>query len=76
MHLSQGRGREVEKIILTGGGSRLLGLDKYLSASFKIPVTIGDPWARVVVPEKVKPIVSELGPNLAVSVGLAMRTQS
>ncbi len=75
MHLSQGRGRDVEKIILTGGGSKLSGLDKYLAASFKIPVVIGNPWARVIVPDKLKPMVEELGPSLAVSVGLAMRPE-
>jgi type IV pilus assembly protein PilM len=72
VHLAQGKGRGVQKIILTGGGSNMSGLAKYIS-TFNIPVVIGNPWARVLVPEQLKPLVNDLGPTLAVSVGLAMR---
>ncbi|OGE86170.1 MAG: hypothetical protein A3J48_00750 [Candidatus Doudnabacteria bacterium RIFCSPHIGHO2_02_FULL_46_11] len=75
LNLSQGRGRSVEKMILTGGGAKLLGLDQYLTSSFNVPVTIGNPWARVVVPKTVEPLVHELGSGLAVCVGLAMRQE-
>ena len=75
LHLSQGRGRGVEKIIITGGGAKLLGLDKYL-AGFNIPVALGNPWARVMVPEKIKPMVDEVGPGLSVAIGLAMRQEA
>lgn len=75
LHLAQSRGRQVEKIILTGGGAKLTGLDKYLSTNFNLPVTVGNPWARVLVPDKIKPLITELGPALAVCVGLAMRQE-
>ncbi len=63
----------LEKIILTGGTSFLPGLVQYLSAQLNVKVYVGDPWARVIVPQELKPVLTELGPKLSISVGLAMR---
>ena len=64
---------EVEKIVLSGGGALLLNLTEYLSSRLDIKVIIGDPWARVHYPPELKPVLSEVGPRLAVAIGLAMR---
>jgi len=48
-------------------------LVNYLSKLLDMKVVIGDPWDRVVYPLELKPVLSELGPRLAVAVGLAMR---
>ncbi|MFA6194818.1 MAG: type IV pilus assembly protein PilM [Patescibacteria group bacterium] len=69
---SQNKGN-VEKIILSGGGALLLNLADYLSKRLNIKVIIGDPWNRVRYPEELKPVLSEVGPRLAVAIGLAMR---
>lgn len=63
----------VEKIILTGGSSVLPGLTDYLNEILQIKVYVGDPWARIVYPVELKPVLQELGPSFAVPVGLAMR---
>ncbi len=63
----------VEKIILSGGGALLLNLDKYLSKRLDIRVLIGDPWNRVHFSEELRPVLNEVGPRLAVAIGLAMR---
>jgi len=34
---------------------------------------LGDPWARVVYPQDLRPILDEIGPRFAVSIGCAMR---
>jgi len=67
-------GQTLDKIILTGGGA-LLGnfLDKYLTATLDIRTYIGDPWARVIYPEELKPVLQEIGPRFSVTIGLAMR---
>jgi hypothetical protein len=39
----------------------------------QIKTFIGDPWARTVYPLDLKPVLQELGPRFAVSIGLAMR---
>ena len=63
----------IEKIILTGGSSLLSYLPDYLSQKLNKKVYLGDPWARIVYPEDLKPIFEEIGPKLSVPIGLAMR---
>ncbi len=69
---SQNNG-DIEKIILSGGGALLLNLSDYFSKRLNIKVIIGDPWNRVNFNPELKPILSEVGPKLAVAIGLAMR---
>jgi type IV pilus assembly protein PilM len=65
--------KTVEKIILTGGGSLLPGLDAFLSNKLNMRVFRGDPWARVLYPDDVRPLLDEIGPRFSVALGLAMR---
>ncbi len=65
--------RTVDKVILTGGGARLAGLVAALSEILKLRVYLGDPWARVLYPEELRPLLDEMGPRLTVAVGLALR---
>lgn len=63
----------VEKIILSGGSSLLLSLSQYLSDKLNLQVIIGDPFNRILYPDELKPVIKEVGPRLAVAVGLALR---
>lgn len=63
----------LEKVVLSGGGALLLNLSDYLSKRLDIKVIIGDPWSRVNYPQEIKPVLMEVGPKLAVAIGLAMR---
>ncbi|MDX9892803.1 MAG: pilus assembly protein PilM [Patescibacteria group bacterium] len=65
--------KDIEKIILTGGSSLLLNLPQYLSNLLGLRVFLGDPWARIIYPEELKPVLDEIGPRFAVAAGLAMR---
>ncbi len=74
LNLSRGQGRGgVDKIILTGGSSLLQNLPNYLSQALQLRVFLGDPWARVVYPEELKPALDEIGPRFSVAIGLAMK---
>ena len=66
-------GKKFEKIILTGGSAHLPGLVKELTMAMNTNVYIGDPWARVMTPEELRPVLDEIGPKLSVAIGLAMR---
>jgi type IV pilus assembly protein PilM len=68
-----GRPSSIEKIVLAGGSAYVPGLAQYLAEQLNVPVHLGDPWARIVYPEDLSPIVAEIGPAMAVAVGLAMR---
>ncbi len=65
--------QEAEKIVLSGGSSLLPGLPDYLSQKFNLNTVIGDPWIKVNYRQELKPVLSEIGPRLAVAIGLAMR---
>ena len=62
-----------EKIILTGGGAIFPYLADYLAEKFKLKCYVGDPWGRVVYQEGLKRILNQIGPRMAVALGLALR---
>ena len=66
-------GKRLEKIILTGGGALLPNMSDYLAKAMNMRVYIGDPWARVVYPDALKPVLAQIGPRFGVPIGLAMR---
>jgi len=65
--------KKVEKVIITGGTSHLPRIPEYLSETLNLNVYRGDPWARVVFPSDLRPVLDEIGPRMSVAVGLAMR---
>jgi type IV pilus assembly protein PilM len=65
--------KRIEKIIVTGGSALLPRLPEFLTQLLNINAYLGDPWARVVYPEELRPVLEEIGPRFAVSVGCAMR---
>jgi type IV pilus assembly protein PilM len=67
-------GERLEKIILSGGGSMTANFAVYLENQLNIQTIIGNPWFRVVCPNELKPVLSEVGPKLAIAIGLAMRS--
>jgi len=65
--------KKVEKIVLTGGSSHLPRVVEFLKESLNMNVYRGDPWARVVFPEDLRPVLDEVGPRMAIAIGLGMR---
>lgn len=65
--------RKIEKCIVVGGCVRLFGLTDYLTSKLSLDVSLGDPFARIIYPPLLKPVIQDLGPALTVAVGLAMR---
>ncbi|MFA6485848.1 MAG: pilus assembly protein PilM [Candidatus Magasanikbacteria bacterium] len=73
LHQMVNEGKRPEKIILTGGGSLLPYLSEYFADQFKIKCYVGDPWARVIYQDGLRPLLSKIGPRLSSSIGLALR---
>jgi len=65
--------KTTEKIILSGGSSLLPNLTGYLSKVLDMKVIIGDPWSRISYPADLQPLLNEIGPRMAVAIGLAIR---
>src|SRR5947209_3753242 len=65
----------VQKILVSGGGSKLPGLRDFLSKRFEIPVEVFDPFRQISVDaRKFDPdYMREVVPEMAVAVGLALR---
>lgn len=65
----------VQKILVSGGGSKLSGLVDFLSRRFEVPVEMFDPFRKIKVdargfdPDYMREIV----PEMAIAVGLALR---
>ncbi|MBI2099474.1 type IV pilus assembly protein PilM [Candidatus Uhrbacteria bacterium] len=65
--------KKVEKLILTGGSATLPQLAAFLTKLLGINAYIGDPFARTLFHEELRPVLNEIAPRFAVSAGLAMR---
>ncbi|MFH1145602.1 MAG: type IV pilus assembly protein PilM [bacterium] len=63
----------IEKIILTGGTAQLPHLAERIESMINVRTYVGDPWARIITPQVLKPALDELGSRLAVAIGLALR---
>lgn len=67
------QGKNIEKIILTGGSAAIPALAPFFAKALGIKTYVGDPWARVVYSDELRPVLEEIGPRFAVPLGLAMR---
>lgn len=66
-------GKKLDKIITVGGGSNLPGVADYLS-DIGVKIVNGDPMSRISYNPEIKPFLSQFSSNLAVAIGLALRT--
>jgi len=65
--------KSVSEIILTGGGGVTKELAEYATKTFSIQVSVANPFNRVEAPEFMRPVLTDIGPEFAVAVGLALR---
>ncbi|KKW45481.1 MAG: hypothetical protein A3A43_00850 [Candidatus Liptonbacteria bacterium RIFCSPLOWO2_01_FULL_56_20] len=64
---------KVERVILSGGGANLLGIDKYFGHQLGIPVVKANPFLRFEYAPPLEPLLPELNPLLCVALGLTLR---
>lgn len=65
--------KAVSGLVLTGGGGVTKELATYAKSIFAVDVKIADPFAKTSAPAFMRPVLSEIGPEFAVAVGLALR---
>ena len=66
-------GQKISKIFLTGGGVLLKGFKERAEISFKTPVIVADPFAKVEYPAFLENVLKSAGPEFTVAIGLAIR---
>ncbi len=64
---------KIEKVILSGGGANLIGIEKYTADYLKLPVFKADPFSRISLPEGLSPIGKDIAAPLSVALGLAAK---
>ncbi|MEK7636061.1 MAG: type IV pilus assembly protein PilM [Patescibacteria group bacterium] len=64
---------KVERILLSGGSANLIGIEEYFEKQLNAPVDIGNPLARLSYPSEINLLARELGPELAVAIGLGIK---
>jgi type IV pilus assembly protein PilM len=70
---STAESERIGKIVLAGGCSQLPGLNDYLSSNWGIPVELAKPFTRIEIDPRYADEAEQMGPALAVAVGLALR---
>ncbi len=65
--------RTISKVIITGGGSLLKGLQEATVAHLRAEVEMGHPFSKVSTPAFLGKVLNAVGPEFAVSLGLALR---
>lgn len=69
----KGYNERVEQIVVTGGTANLLGIVPYIQDQMGLPTTKANPFSQIHYPSSMEPLVGELGPELAVAVGLGIK---
>lgn len=65
--------RKIGQILLVGGMTNMPRFIEYFGEKLGLPVTIGNPLARIMIPPTLEPMKMELSSTFAISLGLAMR---
>lgn len=68
-----GQQKHIDKIIVTGGSAMLPRLPEFLTQLMNVNAYLGDPWARVIYPQDLRPVLEEIGSRFTIALGCAMR---
>jgi type IV pilus assembly protein PilM len=66
-------GNKVQRVILTGGSSRIPLLPEYIRSYMAMEIMYGNPWTNVSYSSKLNDSIIKMAPEFATAVGLAMR---
>lgn len=68
--------KNISKIVLSGGGSRIKGFDQLVQRETEISTELFNPFNKISISDKIDPqYVRYLAPEMAISVGLASRPE-
>ncbi|MBI2888598.1 MAG: type IV pilus assembly protein PilM [Parcubacteria group bacterium] len=67
------QGKVIGKVVLSGGGALLKGIEAVAAENFSVEVVAADPFSKVESPAFLAPVLKEAGPHFAVAIGIALR---
>jgi type IV pilus assembly protein PilM len=65
--------KNVTKVILTGGGAALVGIDRLAQEHFEMEVLVASPFSAVQTPAFLEDVLKQAGPGFSTAMGLALR---
>ncbi|MBU4480090.1 pilus assembly protein PilM [Patescibacteria group bacterium] len=65
--------KNVDKLIITGGGAIIKGMSEFVGSNLDIDVEIANPFAKVETPAFLEDLLKQAGPGFAVALGIALR---
>ncbi|HEX4104206.1 MAG TPA: type IV pilus assembly protein PilM [Candidatus Paceibacterota bacterium] len=65
---------KAERVVLSGGGANLLGIEKYFEREFGMPVVKAAPFVQFEYAAELAPLVAELNPVMTVALGLGIKS--
>lgn len=65
--------KPISKIILTGGGSRLIRFKEELESRYNITTVFADPFSKAISPDFLEEVLQIAGPEFAIAIGLALQ---
>ncbi|MGC9968164.1 MAG: type IV pilus assembly protein PilM [Minisyncoccia bacterium] len=65
--------RKIERLMLSGGGANLLGIEKYFEREFGMPIVKATPFLRFEYAPEIAPLVAELNPVMSIALGLGLK---
>ena len=71
--IQESKTKEIQRVVLGGGSSLLLGLKEYLKENLNMETEFIDPFRFVFYPPVLEGTIKEMGPSYAVAVGMALR---
>jgi len=69
----QAEGKDIKKIIVTGGSAMIPGLKKHFEENFKKEIEIANPFLNIFYPPILEKKLKEMGPSYSIAVGMALR---
>lgn len=66
-------GKDISRVVLSGGGSELIGLSQYVQDKVPVNVSLSHPFEKITTPAFLEDVLKEVGPEFAVAVGVALR---
>lgn len=66
-------GKKIEKLMLVGGGSNLIGIEKYFSSQIGLTLSHHSVFTGFEYPPSIEPAIKGLGNELAIALGLAQK---
>ena len=63
----------IDGVLLSGGTSKMKGIEQYFTSSLETAVTLGNPWRKIVAEGETALLIKNLGISFSVAVGLALR---